>query len=151
MFDAFNHGLTTMPSGGFSTHDASIAYYDSFVVESIIICFMSCWCQFHPHRLAWEKQWDKVFADQEGRSYVLVITATTLFVFIALMSQGSRIDEGFFDSLFTVVSIGTSTGYTSTDYMLVSCNSHFLIPADDCWCLCRSTSGGLKLMRVKLV
>ena len=40
IFDAFNHGLTTMPSGGFSTHDASIAYYDSFVVESIIICFM---------------------------------------------------------------------------------------------------------------
>ena len=34
--------------------------------------------------LAWEKQWDKVFADQEGRSYVLVILATTLFVFIAL-------------------------------------------------------------------
>ena len=33
MFDAFNHGLTTMPSGGFSTHDASIAYYDSFVVN----------------------------------------------------------------------------------------------------------------------
>ena len=60
----------------------------------------------------------QVFADQEGRSYVLVILATTLFVFIALMSQGSRIDDGFFDSLFTVVSIGTSTGYTNSDYML---------------------------------
>ena len=88
MFDAFNHGLTTMPSGGFSTHDASIAYYDSFVVESIIICFMFlAGVNFTLIWLAWEKQWDKVFADQEGRSYVLVITATTLFVFIALMSQ----------------------------------------------------------------
>ena len=67
MFDAFNHGLTTMPSGGFSTHDASIAYYDSFVVESIIICFMFlAGVNFTLIWLAWEKQWDKVFADQEG-------------------------------------------------------------------------------------
>ena len=39
MFDAFNHGLTTMPSGGFSTHD-SHSYYDSYIVETIIIFFM---------------------------------------------------------------------------------------------------------------
>ena len=86
MFDAFNHGLTTMPSGGFSTHDASIAYYDSFVVESIIICFMFlAGVNFTLIWLAWEKQWDKVFADQEGRSYALVIVATSLFVFLALI------------------------------------------------------------------
>ena len=126
IFDAFNHGLTTMPSGGFSTHDASIAYYDSFVVESIIICFMFlAGVNFTLIWLAWEKQWDKVFADQEGRSYVLVILATTLFVFIALMSQGSRVDAGFFDSifLFLLMIVGACAG---------------------------STSGGLKLMRVKL-
>jgi trk system potassium uptake protein TrkH len=152
MFDAFNHGLTTMPSGGFSTHDASIGYYDSFVVESIIICFMFfAGVNFTLIWLAWERQWDKVFSDQEGRSYVLVIVATTLFVFIALMSQGGNIDDGFFDSLFTVVSIGTSTGYTVTDYMLWPVVTHLLLfllmIVGGC---AGSTSGGLKLMRVKL-
>ena len=152
IFDAFNHGLTTMPSGGFSTHDASIAYYDSYVVESIIICFMFlAGVNFTLIWLAWEKQWDKVFKDQEGRSYVLVITATTAFVFAALISQGSQIDEGFFNSLFTVVSIGTSTGYTNSDYMMWPVVTHiFLFLLMIVGACAGSTSGGLKLMRVKL-
>ena len=152
MFDAFNHGLTTMPSGGFSTHDASIAYYDSFIVESIIICFMFlAGVNFTLIWLAWEKQWDKVFADQEGRSYVLVIVATTTFVFLALISQGSKLSEGFFDSLFTVVSIGTSTGYTNSDYMLWPVVTHiFLFLLMIVGACAGSTSGGLKAMRVKL-
>lgn len=152
IFDAFNHGLTTMPSGGFSTHDASIGYYDSFVVESIIICFMFlAGVNFTLIWLAWERQWDKVFADQEGRSYVLVILATTTFVFIALLSQGSSPDQGFFDSLFTVVSIGTSTGYTTSDYMLWPVVTHILLFLLMIVGACAgSTSGGLKLMRVKL-
>ena len=152
MFDAFNHGLTTMPSGGFSTHDASIGYYDSFLVESIIICFMFlAGVNFTLIWLAWEKQWDKVFSDQEGRSYILVIVATTLFVFIALMTQGGSLDDGFFDSLFTVVSIGTSTGYTVTDYMLWPVVTHILLFLLMIVGACAgSTSGGLKLMRVKI-
>ncbi len=152
IFDAFNHGLTTMPSGGFSTHDASIGYYDSFLVESIIICFMFlAGVNFTLIWLAWEGQWDKVFSDQEGRSYVLVIVATTLFVFIALMTQGGSIDDGLFDSLFTVVSIGTSTGYTVTDYMLWPVVTHILLFLLMIVGACAgSTSGGLKLMRVKL-
>jgi trk system potassium uptake protein TrkH len=152
IFDAFNHGLTTMPSGGFSTHDASIGYYDSFVIESIIICFMFlAGVNFTLIWLAWERQWDRVFSDQEGRSYVLVIIATTLFVFFALMSQGGNVDEGFFDSLFTVISIGTSTGYTVTDYMLWPVVTHVLLFLLMIVGACAgSTSGGLKLMRVKL-
>ena len=152
IFDAFNHGLTTMPTGGFSTHDASIGYYDSFVIESIIICFMFfAGVNFTLIWLAWERQWDRVFSDQEGRSYVLVIIATTLFVFFALMSQGGNVDEGFFDSLFTVMSIGTSTGYTVTDYMLWPVVTHVLLFLLMIVGACAgSTSGGLKLMRVKL-
>ena len=152
IFDAFNHGLTTMPSGGFSTHDASIGYYDSFLVESIIIFFMFfAGVNFTLIWLAWERQWDKVFGDQEGRSYVLLIIVTTAFVFIALISQGSNMGDGFFDSLFTVVSIGTTTGYTTTDYMLWPVVTHILLFLLMIVGACAgSTSGGLKLMRVKL-
>ena len=95
--------------------------------------------------LAWEKQWDKVLSDQEGRSYVIVILATTAFVFIALLSQGSSFSEGFFESLFTVVSIGTSTGYTTTDYMLWPVVTHILLFLLMIVGACAgSTSGGLK-------
>ncbi len=151
-FDAINHGLTTMPSGGFSTHDASIGYYDSFVIESIIIIFMFlAGVNFTLIWLAWEKQWDKVAKDQEGRSYISIIIITSLFVFIALMSQGGGFDEQFFNSLFTVVSIGTSTGYTVTDYMLWPVVTHiFLFLLMIVGACAGSTSGGLKLMRVIL-
>jgi len=67
------------------------------------------------------------------------------------MSQGSNIDDGFFDSLFTVISIGTSTGYTTTDYMLWPVVTHILLFLLMIVGACAgSTSGGLKLMRVKL-
>ena len=152
MFDAFNHGLTTMPSGGFSTHDSSIAYYDSYIVETIIIFFMFfAGVNFTLIWLAWERQWDRIFSDQEGRSYVAVILVTTTFVFFALISQGSSIDEGIFDSLFTVISIGTSTGYTNSDYMLWPVVTHILLFLLMIVGACAgSTSGGLKLMRVTL-
>lgn len=151
-FDAFNHGLTTMPSGGFSTHDASIGYYDSFVVESIIIVFMFlAGVNFTLIWLAWEKQWDRIYADQEGKSYLMVVIITTLFVFMALMSQGGSLDDNLFNSLFTVVSIGTSTGYTVTDYMLWPVVTHiFLFLLMIVGASAGSTSGGLKIMRVTL-
>ena len=80
-----------------------------------------------------------------------MIVATTLFVFIALMTQGGNANDGFFDSLFTVVSIGTSTGYTVTDYMLWPVVTHLLLFLLMIVGACAgSTSGGLKLMRVKL-
>lgn len=152
LFDAINHGLTTMPSGGFSTHDDSIGFYDSIVVQSIIICFMFfAGLNFTLIWLAWQRQWDRVFGDQEGRSYVMIIAITTLFVFIALLLQGGDMDESFTDSLFTVVSIGTSTGYTVTDYMLWPVVTHiFLFLLMIVGASAGSTSGGLKIMRVTL-
>lgn len=152
LFDAINHGLTTMPSGGFSTHDGSIGFYDSIVVQTIIICFMFfAGLNFTLIWLAWERQWDRVFGDQEGRSYVMIIAITTLFVFIALLLQGGDMDESFSDSLFTVVSIGTSTGYTVTDYMLWPVVTHiFLFLLMIVGASAGSTSGGLKIMRVTL-
>ena len=152
LFDSINHGLTTMPSGGFSTHDASIGFYDSTVIQSIIICFMFfAGLNFTLIWLAWERQWDRVFGDQEGRSYVMIIAITTLFVFIALLLQGGDVDDSFSDSLFTVVSIGTSTGYTVTDYMLWPVVTHiFLFLLMIVGASAGSTSGGLKIMRVTL-
>ena len=151
-FDAFNHGLTTMPTGGFSTHDASIGFYDSVVIETIIIVFMFlAGINFTLIWFAWERQWDKVLGDQEGRYYTYLLLIATTFIFIALLVQGGEMNESFRDSVFQVISIGTSTGYGSSDYMPWPVVTHIIlfllmiIGAS-----AGSTGGGLKMLRVTL-
>ena len=152
VFDAFNHGLTTMPSGGFSTHDASIAFYDSAVVEMIIIGFMFlAGVNFTLIWFAWERQWGKVLGDEEGRNYTYLLIIASLFIFITLLVQGGSMDESFRYSIFQVVSIGTSTGYGSSDYMAWPVVTHvilfllMIIGAS-----AGSTGGGLKMLRVTM-
>ncbi|MDP6864379.1 MAG: TrkH family potassium uptake protein [Candidatus Poseidoniaceae archaeon] len=151
IFDAINHGLTTMPTGGFSTHDASIAYYDSAVIESIIIVFMLlAGINFTLIWFAWERQWDKVYGDQEARNWVYMLVIITLFVFITLIVQRGM-EDSFRDSIFQVVSIGTSTGYGSADYMQWPVVTHVLLFLLMIIGACAgSTGGGLKMLRVTL-
>mgnify|MGYP003682008145 CR=1 FL=1 len=151
-FDAFNHGLTTLPTGGFSTHDASIGFYDSAIIETIIIVFMFlAGINFTLIWFAWERQWDKVLGDQEGRYYTYLLLVATTFIFIALLVQGGEMNESFRDSVFQVVSIGTSTGYGSSDYMPWPVVTHIIlfllmiIGAS-----AGSTGGGLKMLRVTM-
>ena len=154
LFDSINHALTTMPSGGFSTHDASIGFYDSVLVEGIIIIFM--FLAGVNFTLLWfirEGDFKRAFGDEEFRNYVTYVTVAFLAIFIALMTSGYSLGRGLRDGLFQVVSFATSTGYTSTNYM------------DESWPLvghlilfilmvvgasAGSTSGGLKLLRVTL-
>ena len=154
LFDSINHALTTMPSGGFSTHDASIGFYDSVLVEGIIIIFM--FLAGVNFTLLWfirEGDFKRAFGDEEFRNYVTYVTVAFLAIFIALMTSGYSLRRGLRDGLFQVVSFATSTGYTSTNYM------------DESWPLvghlilfilmvvgasAGSTSGGLKLLRVTL-
>ena len=152
LFDSVNHGLTTLPSGGFSTHDASIGYYDSAVVESIILVFMFlAGVNFTLIWFAWEKQWGKIIGDEEGKYYVVIILTATAFIVLSLMLQGESLDRNLLHSLFTVVAIGTSTGYSSTDYMQWPVMAHIVL-----FLLmiiggsAGSTAGGLKVMRVTL-
>ncbi|MED5351097.1 MAG: TrkH family potassium uptake protein [Candidatus Thermoplasmatota archaeon] len=152
IFDAVNHGFTTMASGGFSTHDASIGYFESAVVETIIIVFMLI--TGLNFTLIWflrEGDWRKAFRDEEARWYVLIITTATLLVFVALQMNNITTDREFRDSLFTVISIGTSTGYSSVDYMTWPVMTHvILILLMIVGASAGSTSGGLKILRINL-
>jgi trk system potassium uptake protein TrkH len=154
LFDSINHALTTMPSGGFSTHDASIGFYDSFLVESIIILFM--FLAGVNFTLLWfirDGDFKRAFGDEEFRNYVVYITVGILAVFIALLASGTSAGRALRDSMFQVVSFGTSTGYTSTNYMdtswpLVTHLIIFILMIVGA--SAGSTAGGLKLLRVTL-
>ncbi|MFL2949629.1 MAG: TrkH family potassium uptake protein, partial [Candidatus Poseidoniaceae archaeon] len=153
-FDAINHALTTLPSGGFSTHDLSIGYYDSVLVEMIIIVFM--FIAGVNFTLLWfikEREFKKAFGDEEFKYYGIYVLVASLAIAGALIGSGTSVGTALRHSIFHVVSIGTSTGYGTTDY------------AGDGWPLAThfiifilmivgasagSTAGGLKLLRVTL-
>jgi trk system potassium uptake protein TrkH len=152
MFDSLNHALTTVASGGFSTHDASIGYFDSIAVESIIIIFMFlAGVNFTLIWLICMKEFKQVSGDEEFRNYLAYLGMGIGAMVIALISTDMALGNSFRYSIFNVISIGTSTGYASTDYIVWPMFTKILflilmiIGAS-----AGSTSGGLKLLRINL-
>lgn len=118
-FDAVNHALTTMATGGFSTKNASIAYYDSSLIHYIIIFFMFlAGTSFTLTYMAVIKRnFKKVFKNEEFVVYLIFTIVITLIVTLALMVvQDFGIAISFRDALFQVVSLITTTGYATADY-----------------------------------
>jgi len=152
LFDSVNHGFTTMATGGFSTRDASIGYYDSLTIEIIIIAFM--FIGGINFTLIWfliGKEFIKAYADEEFKTYLVYIFTGVLFMMIALISTNVTLGDSFRHSLFQTISIGTSTGYTTQDYMTWPVLTQFVLMILMIVGACAgSTSGGLKLMRIIL-
>jgi trk system potassium uptake protein TrkH len=116
-FDSINHAFTTMPSGGFSTRDASIAFYDSEVIEIIIIVFMFlAGVNFTLMWLVGAGNWRSALKDEEFRTYLFYIFSAVSIIVLSLVLVGVSAGQATIDTLFHVLSIGTSTGYASADY-----------------------------------
>ncbi len=152
VFDAVNHAFTTMPSGGFSTHDASIAHYDSATVELIIIVFMFlAGVNFTLMWLMGSGDFKAALKDEEFRTYLFYIFAAVLLITASLVIVGVALGNAVLDTLFHVLSIGTSTGYASADYAewpgVARIVLFLLMIVGAC---AGSTSGGLKLMRIRI-
>ena len=152
VFDSVNHAFTTMPSGGFSTRDASIAYYDSATIELIIIVFMFlAGVNFTLMWLFGAGDFKAALKDEEFRTYLLYITAAVMVVVTSLVLVGMALGHALLDTLFHVLSIGTSTGYASANYAdwpgVARIILLLLMIVGAC---AGSTSGGLKLMRIRI-
>ncbi len=117
-FDAINHSLTTMASGGFSTKNASIAHFDSAYIHYIIILFMFlAGASFTLSYFSFKGKLKKVWANEEFRIYLFftILAATLISISLYFITDGS-IEKSFREGLFQVVSIITTTGYTTADY-----------------------------------
>ncbi len=152
VFDAVNHAFTTMPSGGFSTRDASIAYYDSSVIELIIIVFMFlAGVNFTLMWLFGTGDFGAAWKDEEFRTYVYYLAGAVTVICISLVLVGMSAGQAFLDTLFHVLSIGTSTGYASADYGQWPGVARIVLLLLMIVGACAgSTSGGLKLMRIRI-
>jgi trk system potassium uptake protein TrkH len=151
-FDSINHALTTVASGGFSTRDASIGYYDSMTIEAIIIIFMFiAGINFTLIWLFCMKEIKSASKDEEFNNYLVYLAVAICAMVLALMATEISLGNSLRYSLFNVISIGTSTGYSSTDYGAWPIVTQIIFLTLMIIGACAgSTSGGLKLLRINL-
>ncbi len=154
LFDAVCHTFTTMPTGGFSTKNASIGHYESSAIHYIIIFFMLlAGINFSLHFRFISGNAKAYIRDKEFLHYFGLISIVTLLVFISVSGDsGSWNHTNFRDSLFQTVSIVTTTGYGTADYeSWVYFAQLLLFLMMFVGGMGGSTGGGMKVVRIILI
>ena len=165
LFDAICHSFTTIATGGFSTHTASIAYYNSAYIEYTCSIFMILSSlNFGMFYYAFIKRWDIIKSNEELNVFLKIIVFT-IVVFMLLFnfypsvdninsSLPMGIEEQFRTSLFHVATIISSSGFAATKFDYIAWGDVFLMPTlllmiiGSC---AGSTAGGIKVVRFIVV
>jgi trk system potassium uptake protein TrkH len=154
MFDSVCHAFATTSTGGFSTKNASIAYYHSPYIEYVIAIFMTlCGVNFTLLLLLTKRQFKKFFRDTELKWYLISVASFTLIIAAGLYhTTNMNPEEAFRTSFFQVASLHTSTGLITSDYMtwtpVLWCMLPILMVVGGC---AGSTSGGIKCIRMVIM
>lgn len=154
-FDAVNHSFSTMATGGFSTRNTSIMYFDSPVIDVIIIVFMIL-ASIHfgvIYAMLIKKSFGPI-KNSVTIYYLNVILVLSLFTAFILMLQGGygSFGKALLDSVFQVVSFISTTGFGNADNALwpMLANVFLLFAAFHCGCS-GSTTGGIKADRMLII
>lgn len=153
VFDAINHAMTTVSTGGFSTHDISISYFESAAVESVAVLFMLLAAMpfmlylpillGHPTTLLRDGQVHSMLG--------IYLSVVALLVIWLTQVEHIGVTSALREATFNVISIATTTGYVSADYTtwgpLAIVIFFFLTFVGGC---SGSTSGGIKIFRFKI-
>ena len=156
LFDALAHSFSTVAIGGFSTHDASIGYFDSPAIEAVAIFFMlvsgvNFALHFYSLRAVTLRNY---WSDSEFRVYIIGIVAVSfvVIVFLYFSSTITNASLALRQGLFQTVSIATTTGFATTNYSLwpvfIPVLLLFMSFIGGC---AGSTGGGMKVIRVLLI
>ena len=158
VFDAVCHSFSTIATGGFSTHNNSLEYYDSAAIHYTVTLFMFIsGINFVLLIYLLRGKARNLLQDEEVRWYSVAVAlfavALTLGLYIARPGwSGVEMERAFRDSLFTVISSMTSTGYTISDYMYWPVVAwvviFFLMLTGAC---AGSTAGGIKWVRLAII
>ncbi|WP_439489558.1 TrkH family potassium uptake protein [Algoriphagus sp.] len=148
-FDAINHALTTMATGGFSTKNASMAYYDSAFIQYVAIVFMFlAGTNFTVIYFGLIGKFRRVLRSDEFKTYGLALLGISIILYFPISTIEPSSELAFRKSLFQVVSLVTTTGYVTDDYTKYSQGVTFI-----CFMLlfmggsAGSTAGGIKFVR----
>lgn len=155
-FHAVTHSFSTVSLGGFSTFDASIGHFDSAAVEAVSITFILLGgVNFALHFIAWRGLTVRHYwADAEFRSYLTIIGSVAavsvgyLYFTTTTLGWGESLRQG----IFHAVSIGTTTGFTTTAfYDWPGFLPVLLILTSFIGACAASTGGGIKVIRIVLL
>jgi trk/ktr system potassium uptake protein len=152
LYDAVTHAFGTMPTGGFSTRTASIGAFTSPFIQYVTVVFMYlAGVNFSLHYRALRGKPRSMLEDEEWRFYTLLLLSALAIVLAANLVAGthSSLEAAFRASAFQVVSIGTTTGLATADYVTWPAVSQvvlfFLMFVGG---MAGSTGGGMKTMRM---
>lgn len=149
-FDAINHALTTMATGGFSTKNASIAYFSSPLIQYTIVFFMFlAGTNYTVLYYGINGRFKKVWRSDEFKTYLfLILTLVVLLTFTVYRLTDHHLELAFREVIFQVISIVTTTGFVSADYTswapVTTMIFFILLFFGAC---AGSTSGGIKIIR----
>jgi trk system potassium uptake protein TrkH len=149
-YDAINHALTTMATGGFSTKNDSIAHFDSPFVQYPIILFMFIGgINYTIIYFSLKGNFKKVWGSDEFKTYLfLVLTLITTVTFFVFQLTDNSFEKSFRDVAFQIISVITTTGFISADYTAwspaLTLLFFILLFVGAC---AGSTSGGIKIIR----
>lgn len=155
VFDAICHALTTLSTGGFSTKAAGLGFWNSHYLEYISIVFMFLGgTSFTLFFYLFKGKFSKIFQNEELKYYIFIVALFTLLIFSSLMLHHIEYswEDAIRDSLFYVVSMITTTGQITTDFMMWPPFVFTLL-----WIVMLlgassgSTSGGIKIARIVLL
>ncbi len=152
LFDAICHSFATIATGGFSTRNNSVAYYDSVLIETIIIVFMTLSAlNFGMIFLLVAKGSLLLFKSPVTRYYIAALLSGSTLVSLNLGLTGTydSLGDSFRFGFFQTFSLATSTGFASADSSMWPNFSILLLIFFSLQCACSgSTSGGIKADRI---
>ena len=155
-FDALSHAFSTVAIGGFSTHDASLAWFDSSAVNLVAGVFMLLsgfnfalhYGVFRSRRLR------AYFDDPEARTYLVLILVISIICVLVLYQASffDSVESTLVDGTVQVISVMTTTGFITSDFHLwPSFLPVLLILLSSAGGCAGSTAGGMKIIRIILL
>lgn len=155
LFDAIGHAFSTVAIGGFSTHDASIGYFDSPLIEMIAVAFMLLSvANFGLHFVAWRmRSLRQYFFDPEYRFFIVIAVGLVVVTVLVLWVSGTYGPaESLRYGVFEAVSVLTTTGFGVADFSTWPLFLPFmLLMASFIGGCAGSTAGGIKVIRALLL
>ncbi|MBS0394970.1 MAG: potassium transporter [Proteobacteria bacterium] len=155
-FDALAHALSTVSTGGFSTHDAGLGYYHSYLIDMVAVVFMFFGgVNFALHFVAWRtKDTLAYLAEPQFRAYLAITVGFVALVSCYLLATGAYDSpaEAFRDGAFQVVSMQSTTGFVSHGFAAwPGMLPPLLVLLTFIGGCAGSTAGGMKVIRWQLV
>lgn len=162
LFDAVNHSFSTLASGGFSTKNASVAYWNNVpAIQYIILFFMFlAGTNFVLSYFLLKGEFKKIWQDDEFKAYVVIIVLLSVCIGVSIYFHTDfykteyhpqvwgRAEAAFRHAFFQVVSIITTTGFITSDYTAWGTFLQVMIFGLLFFGACAgSTSGGIKIVR----